>query len=76
MNKHTLSGVPLVVEQVKNPALSLLWLVLVAWVRSLAWELPHVRSTAKKEAKTKLLKNKKTHREVPGPGTSICSRCS
>ena len=40
----------LVVQWVKDLALSLLWLWLsaVAWVRSLAQELPHAVGTAKK----------------------------
>ena len=41
-------------QQVKDPALSLLWLVAgggitaVVWVQSLAWELPHAMGEAKK----------------------------
>ena len=44
-----------VVQQVKDPALSLQWLMAqvtaVAWVRSLAWELLHATGMANKQTK-------------------------
>ena len=38
-------------QRVKDPTLSLLWLVVaaVAQVQSLTWELPHVESAARKK---------------------------
>ena len=45
----------LVAQQVKNAALSLLWLVVatVAQVQSLAWELPHATGLTKEEKRQK-----------------------
>ena len=39
------------IRRVKDPALSPLWLMLIAvlWVRFLAWELPHAMGMAKKK---------------------------
>ena len=43
-------GNSLVAQWVKDPALSLQWLGLLAWVRSLAQELPHSVGTDPKKA--------------------------
>ena len=43
----------LVAQQVKDPALSLLWLGPLAWIQSLTWELPYAVGVAKKIKKLK-----------------------
>ena len=40
------------VQQVKDPVLSLVLVTAVAWVQSLAWELPHATGAAKKKKKS------------------------
>ena len=53
-------------QQVKDPVLSLLWLgaTAVAWIRSLAWELPDAMGKAKRKEEAE--KKKKTKRKRKG----------
>ena len=66
------SWTTLVVQWVKDPGLSLQWLGLLLWVRSLAWELLHVTGAARKEKKKKKnesgLRDHCSHRREEGGG--------
>ena len=55
MKEKVSQGSSLMVHWVKDPVLSLVWIgLLLAWVPSLAWELPHTMGEAKRKKKEKL----------------------